>query len=182
HRRCAQKTPLAAGLARQAVVQVERLPVVPLAAGAGAARGVRVAAADPRAGQPLILRRHQEAAGVAALPACDLVRRAALLAAPLPLRRPVAVGLDRPPLVAIPVQRLAGAVALHAHRHGGERRGAQFRRAPRLAGAGTDTVNEVLPQVGRTGVLAHAAADPADVAAAPAALRRAVGDVLLANL
>src|SRR5262245_66503058 len=87
-----------------------------------------VLAVDPRAGELLILRRHHDAALVAALPADHVVRLAAVLAVLLPVLRPAGVGLGRLVLVLVPEQYLALAVALDAHRHGRERSGAQLWR------------------------------------------------------
>src|SRR5262245_62844770 len=110
-----------------------------------------VLAVDPRAGELLILRRHHHAALVAALPADHVVRLAVVLAALLPVLRPAGVGLRRLALILVPEQHLALAIALDAHCHRRERRGAQLRRAQQLvAVAVADTLQEVLPQrVGR---------------------------------
>src|SRR5438270_7926927 len=77
----------------------------------------RVLAVDPRAGQLLVRLGRDRAARIVAVPAHDLGRLAVLLAAGLPARRPARVGLDRLALLLVPEQRLALAVALHAHRH-----------------------------------------------------------------
>src|SRR5579871_6282631 len=130
------------------------------------ARGARdagrgVLAVDPRAGQLLVLRRVQRAALVVALPADDLVGLAVLVAALLPALGPAGVGLLDLALFLVPKERLAGPVALHAHRHGRERCGAQVRRAEGLAVAAAAGFEEVLPQRRRRVALADAAADEA---------------------
>src|SRR5262245_56363781 len=111
-----------------------------------------VLAADPRAGQLHVVGRLQQAALVAALPADDVVRLAALLAALLPARRPAGVRLDGRALALVPEQRLALAVALDAQRHRRERRRAQLRRRERITLLAADAGEEVLPQ--RVGVVA----------------------------
>src|SRR2546421_540341 len=97
----------------------------PLQALAGADAVGRILAIDPRAGQLLILRRVEQAAGVAGLPVLDLVGLAALLTALLPARRPGVVGWPRLTSLAVPEQDPAFAVRLHAQGHRGEGGGAE---------------------------------------------------------
>src|SRR5439155_15207697 len=79
----------------------------------------------------------------------------------LPPRRPRRIGVRRHPLLLVPEQDPALAVALHAHVHGGKRGGAEFRRAQRLALPVADALEEVLPQ-GGGGVAAPVALEGAD--------------------
>src|SRR5262245_56791913 len=106
----------------------------------------RILAVNPRTSQLLVIRRREQAAGVASVPADDLVGLAALLAALLPICRPGRVGLGGCAFVLVPEQGHAFAVALDAHRHSRERGGAQFRGAERVALALAYTLEEVLPQ------------------------------------
>src|SRR5438128_12029142 len=87
---------------------------------------------DPGTGKFLILRRRKRAAAVAALPADDLIGCAVLLRACFPACRPARVGLRWLALFLVPEQRLALAVAQHAHVHGGKSSSAKFWRAQRL--------------------------------------------------
>src|SRR5579884_476835 len=104
--------------------------------------GGGVLAVDPRAGQLLVVLRLQQAALLVALPVVDLLGLLALVAALLPALGPAGVGLLDLAHAAVPVQRLALAVALDAHRHRGEGGGAQLRRAPRLAVVGPHAAQE----------------------------------------
>src|SRR5215212_5689470 len=70
----------------------------------------RVLPVDPRAFELLVRGRLQQAALVAGVPADDLVRLAALLAAGLPLAGPRTVRLLDDPLLLVPEQHLALAV------------------------------------------------------------------------
>src|SRR5947209_5311073 len=106
----------------------------------------RLAAVDPRAREPLVLRRFQRTAAVAALPADDLARPATVLAALLPAPRPAAVGRGGAATFLVPEEALAGAVALHTHCDGREGGRPQLRRAQRLAVAVADALQEVGPQ------------------------------------
>src|SRR5947209_18077028 len=94
---------------------------------------IRVLAVNPFAGEFLVLGRWHDAAGIAALPADDLVRLAVLLAALFPAFGPTGVGHHGLALFLVPEQNVAVAVALHAHVDRGERGRAQVRRAERLA-------------------------------------------------
>src|ERR1700758_4767258 len=113
-------------------------------AGAGVPR-CGILAVDPGAFQVLVGRGSQGAAACAAVPADDLAGPAARVAATFPLGSPGRVRGDRSAILGIPEEGLAGAVTLHAHRHRGERRRAQLRRADRLAVAGAHTLQEILP-------------------------------------
>src|SRR5262245_35963780 len=93
----------------------------------------RVLAVDPRAFEFLIIGRDDDAAAVAALPADDLVRLAAPLAAGFPLVGPAVVGIGRLAVLLVPEEHLAEAVTQDAHVHRRERGGAEFRRRERLA-------------------------------------------------
>src|SRR5204863_5417611 len=113
---------------------------------AGAALLGRVLAVGPRPFQLLVRGRLDGAAGVASLPADDLVRLAALLAPRLQLAGPGGIRLDRLAVLPVPEQHLAEAVALHAHRHRRERSRPPLGRAPRLALAVAHALQVVLPQ------------------------------------
>src|SRR6476620_436662 len=75
----------------------------------------RVLAVDPRAFELLVIRRDDDAAAVAALPALDLVRLAALLTAGLPPLGPASLILRRFAGVLVAEEHLAEPVAQHAH-------------------------------------------------------------------
>src|SRR4051794_4632533 len=81
----------------------------------------RVPAVDPWPAQFLVVLGGDGAALVVAVPPGDLVRLAVLLAPGLPPPGPAGVRLGRLPLLLVPKQGLALAVALHAQRHGRER-------------------------------------------------------------
>src|SRR5262245_4943787 len=110
----------------------------------------RALAVHPRPGQfevfLLFLVRLQHAPLVAAFPADDVVRPAALLRPPLPGGRPRGVGVHRLARFLVPEQGLALAVAKHAHVDRGERRGAQGRGAERVLVLPPEAVEEVLPE------------------------------------
>src|SRR5438094_127048 len=93
----------------------------------------RVLAVDPGAAQLLVLGRFHDAARVAALPAHDLVGLAALVTPFFPAAGPAGVGGHRLALLLVPEERLAVAVALHAHVDGRKRGRPQLGRAQRFA-------------------------------------------------
>src|SRR5207245_6612430 len=105
-----------------------------------------VFAVDPLAGQFLIFRWDNDAAGVTALPVGDLVGLAMVLGALLPPLGPACVSRHRLALLCVPEQSVAAAIALHTHVHRGERGGAQFRRAQRLAIVAADAFQVVSPE------------------------------------
>src|SRR5262245_15163771 len=137
-----------------------------------------VLAVHPRSFQTLVIRRFQRAAGVAAGPAGDLVRPAALVAAAFPISRPALVRRHRLAAFLVPGKRHAAAIALYAHGDRREGGGAKFRRAQRLAVAATDALQEVLPQGLRAGALVDAAAVERHALLLLPALRRTVGSAL----
>src|SRR3954447_1307368 len=73
------------------------------------ARGGGVLAVGPGAAQVLVRGRLERAAAGAAVPADDLARLAALLAAPFPARGPRGVGRHGTAALLVPEQRLARA-------------------------------------------------------------------------
>src|SRR5262249_18481561 len=124
----------------------------------------------------------QVAAAVLARPADDLSRLSAVVATAFQSSGPSRVGDHGPTPFAVPEQHLTLAVTLHAHVHRGKRGSAQFRRAPGVAVAGADAVEEVAPQ--RGGVVALQSAGDELAGAGRRCVRplRAVADVLRQDL
>src|SRR6266851_6098729 len=111
---------------------------------------------DPGAAEFLVIGRYNDAAGVAGLPADDLVRMAALLAPLLQAGRPTSVGRHGFPLFRIPEQSSAFPITENAHIDGRERSRAQLGGAESFSLAIADALQEIFPQ--RLGVVARQAA------------------------